>query len=367
MKKTFLGIGAGPIQTGIFVAGAWRGGFDRIVLAEVDPDIVRTVRAAGSITVNTAGQDPATYDRIEIYNPSVPEDAARLEEAAAEAIAVNTALPSPAFYKFAAPYLAPGFARAIAPKYVYASENSTVAASELRKVVGDFPHVHYLDTVIGKMSKVFDASEIEMGSQSPRYTLAPGCAKGHLVEAFNTIYTETAPGIESVGIDGLFPKTDLHPFEEAKLYGHNAAHFVLGERAAWQRLDTMDEAANFPELMGAVRTVLRDECGAALCKKFAGADAFFEPANYARFADELLARMVSPALADSVARVIRDPARKLAWDDRLIGAIRLCHAQGITPTVLLDTAKRIDADWADITRCWPDNTEAAHIKALLNL
>ena len=35
MKKIFLGIGAGPIQTGIYVAGAAKGGFDRIVLADV--------------------------------------------------------------------------------------------------------------------------------------------------------------------------------------------------------------------------------------------------------------------------------------------------------------------------------------------
>lgn len=36
MKKIFLGIGAGPIPTGIYVAGAAKGGFDRIVLADVD-------------------------------------------------------------------------------------------------------------------------------------------------------------------------------------------------------------------------------------------------------------------------------------------------------------------------------------------
>ena len=31
--KTFLGIGLGPIQTGIFVSGASKGNFDRIVVA----------------------------------------------------------------------------------------------------------------------------------------------------------------------------------------------------------------------------------------------------------------------------------------------------------------------------------------------
>lgn len=361
MKKTFLGIGAGPIQTGIFVAGAWRGGFDRIVLAEVDPEIVRTVRAAGSITVNTAGQGSATYDRVEIYNPADAADAAQLEAVAAEALAVNTALPSPGFYRFAAPYLAPGFARSSGAKYVYASENSTEAAPELHKAVGTFPNIFYLDTVIGKMSKAFDA---DGGGMPP---LAPGCPKGHLVESFNTIYTETAPGIETCTIDGLFPKADLDPFEEAKLYGHNAAHFVLGELAAEKGLETMDQAAAFPALMRTVRAALLDECGAALCRKFNGADDFFLPANYARFSDGLLARMVSPALADSVDRVIRDPERKLSWDDRLIGAIRLCLSQDIHPANLLQTARSIKADWQKITAEWPDTPEAARVKDLLHL
>jgi mannitol-1-phosphate/altronate dehydrogenase len=41
--------------------------------------------------------------------------------------------------------------------------------------------------------------------------------------------------------------------------------------------------------------------------------------------------MTNPFLCDSVARVGRDPARKLAWDDRFIGAMRLAMDAGIAP------------------------------------
>ena len=54
MSRIFLGIGAGPIQTGIYVAGAFKGGFDRIVLADVDAALVSAIRQSGTITVNTA-------------------------------------------------------------------------------------------------------------------------------------------------------------------------------------------------------------------------------------------------------------------------------------------------------------------------
>ena len=58
-KKIFLGIGAGPIQTGIFVAGAAAGGFERIVLADVDSALVEALRrreeAAGGQSAGAVG------------------------------------------------------------------------------------------------------------------------------------------------------------------------------------------------------------------------------------------------------------------------------------------------------------------------
>jgi mannitol-1-phosphate 5-dehydrogenase len=41
--------------------------------------------------------------------------------------------------------------------------------------------------------------------------------------------------------------------------------------------------------------------------------------------------MMNPHLRDTVERIIRDPRRKLGWDDRLIGTLRLALRQGITP------------------------------------
>ena len=114
MSRTFLGIGAGPIQTGIFVAGAASSGFDRIVLADVDATLVGAIRAAHSITVITACVDSIRCDRyenIEIYNPSVPADLEILKQAASEAIVLNTALPATRFYASCAPWLNEAFAQ----------------------------------------------------------------------------------------------------------------------------------------------------------------------------------------------------------------------------------------------------------------
>ena len=55
--STFVGVGLGPIQTGIFLAGAAKGGFDRIVIAEVNEELKAAVNNCHSVTVNIAADD----------------------------------------------------------------------------------------------------------------------------------------------------------------------------------------------------------------------------------------------------------------------------------------------------------------------
>ncbi len=328
MAKTFIGIGAGPIQTGIYVAGAADGGFDRIVLAEVEPTLVAALKKHRSITVNTAEAEritTRTYENIEVFNPNDPADLPQLIDIAKDALVFNTALPATKFYKFCAPWMQAAFEKnPDGRRYIYTSENSTTAAADFQTALdAHFPNTYCLDTVIGKMSKVFAAGENDLP------TLTPGFAKGHLVEAFNTIYTSSAPGIEEVGMKNLYAKPDLVPFEEAKLYGHNATHMVMAVLARQKGCRYMSESVKYPEIVDTTLQALLQECGPALCKKFAGKDEYFEMANYAAWAKELVVRMTSPILADAVERVARDLDRKLAWNDRLIGAIRLCQSQGV--------------------------------------
>ncbi len=333
-NRTFLGIGAGPIQTGIFVAGTSKGGFSRIVLADVDPKLVAAIRASKSITVNTAGADSITtdtYKNIEIYNPSIPEELAILKEYASTATVINTALPATKFYSSCAPWLKEAFAKnPQGVRYVYTSENSTTAAAELEALIGkQFPNTYFIDTVIGKMSKIFTTEESKLPP------LAPGYFKGHLVESFCTIYSTSAPEIDDLGIVGLYAKKDLVPFEEAKLYGHNASHFLLGILAYQRGCTYMSDAVKYPEILKICEHALLKECGPALCKKYAGVDEYFTKKEYDKWGKELIRRMTSLELKDSVDRVIRDIDRKLAWNDRCIGAIRLCLSQGVEPKNLM--------------------------------
>ena len=77
----FLGIGLGPIQTGIFLSGASKGKFDRIVIAEVDNKLKDAVNACGgNVSINIAKDNAVyaeTYANVEVYNPLDENDLKR--------------------------------------------------------------------------------------------------------------------------------------------------------------------------------------------------------------------------------------------------------------------------------------------------
>ena len=334
--KVFVGVGLGPIQTGIFMSGACRGNFDRIVIAEVDDKLRNAINSNGGVvTINTAFGDCIKEEvirNVEVYNPNEPEGRAKLVEAAAEACELATALPSVKFFAYCAPWMREGFA--LQPervRFIYTAENNNHAAEELEAALGEkFPNTYCLNTVVGKMSGV--VPEADCASRGVT-KLAPTADRAHLVEAFNKIYISSCPGIESRQVQNLYVKNDLLPFEEAKLYGHNAIHFLLGTLGKTVGCEYMSDLTAHPELVALAREAFIRESGAALCKKYADLDELFTAEGFKAYAEDLLVRMRNPFLQDAIARITRDLPRKLSWEDRVIGTMRLVLSQGETPQV----------------------------------
>ena len=378
--KTFLGIGLGPIQTGIFVSGASKGGFDRIVVAEVDETVKNAVnQGGGKITINIAAPDHVyqeTCCNLELYSPAKPDELEKLIDAAANATEIATALPSVKFFGATASWLKEGFRRnPNGTRYIYTAENDNHAAEKLEKEVGEaFPNTYYLNTVIGKMSDVARGEDVAKRNLVP---LAPGLDRAHLVEEFNWILISTAPGVEKRQVQHLYEKKDLFPFEFAKLYGHNATHFLLGMLGASKGLRTMAELKQHPELVEIGRKAFIEESGVALCRKYAGVDDMFTTEGMRKYAEGLIARMQNPYLSDAIDRVIRDIPRKLSWDDRTVGTMRLALSQGVKPVnfakgALLAARKEFGNDAAAIRKgfaeLWQQDVnsgEAAEVLALI--
>ncbi len=353
-QRTFVGFGFGAIQGGLFLYEAFRSGkFGRLVVAEVVPDVVAAVRRArGCYRVNIATRAGIVVQEVrgvEILNPTVPADAQALVEALAEASEIATALPSVDFYQRGEPTVASRIVEGIRQKaaradlpatIVYTAENNNHAAEILQKLCDEQLDergradarrtVQFLNTVIGKMSGVVTAPE-EIKAEGLAH-LVEGSPRALLVEEFNRILITQIrlPGIQR-GIEVFVEKPDLLPFEEAKLYGHNAVHALIGYLAARKGYRFISEAATDQPLMKLAREAFLNESGAALIAKNQGLDPLFTPAGYQTYADDLLERMTNPYLRDRTERVIRDTRRKLAWDDRLIGTMRLALDAGVTP------------------------------------
>jgi mannitol-1-phosphate 5-dehydrogenase len=336
--STFVGIGSGAIQLGLWAYYAFRRGA-RVVLAEVDAKKVAAIRAnRGRYSVNIAGERGIRTVRVgpvHILNPGVAADRALLVAELKRAADVVTAVPSTRLYSAGvADLLREGLGRRHGRTLVYASENEIGAARLLESTVfpaGGGPRtVRFADTVIERMG----------GPQEDRgrrrrlklADVAPGLGHALLVEEFDSIVVEECGAGFSRLFGGFHRARDIRLFEERKLYGHNAVHFMLGALGALKGYREMGEWARDPDLERLGYGALREETGRWFRRKYGRTgEKTATPAGYEAWVQQLMRRIVNPHLHDAVARVVRDPGRKLGWDDRIVGTMRRALAAGQDP------------------------------------
>ena len=139
------------------------------------------------------------------------------------------------------------------------------------------------------------------------------------MEAFSRILISKInfPQTLQRGIQEFQEKEQLLPFEEAKLYGHNATHALLGYLGSLLSVQNVADLVEVPGLLPFARAAFLEESGAALIRKYTGLDPLFTRSGYMDFTDDLLNRMTNPFLVDKIERVTRDTGRKLGWNDPL--------------------------------------------------
>ena len=347
MNHVFTGFGFGPIQSGLFVNEAFRSGrFSRIVIAEIDQQLIDAVRANnGSYHINIAkpdGIETVKIDGVEILNPNVEQDRQKLLDALSQSTEIVTSLPSVKFFDMgqnsAASLIAIGLKnRQTEATIIYTAENNNHAAELLSEKVrritppASLNNVQFLNTVIGKMSQtVTDLGRIKDSGLTP---IAPGIDRAFLVEEFNKILvTKTNLPHFTVGIEVFIEKENLLPFEEAKLFGHNAIHALLAFLGAYKGYSKMEDLKADKQIMKIARDAFLNESGQALIKKYSNiGDDLFTETGYNHYAQDLLDRITNPYLSDTIERAARDPLRKLSQTDRIFGTMSLALDYGIEP------------------------------------
>jgi mannitol-1-phosphate 5-dehydrogenase len=329
MKK-LVQFGAGNIGRSFIGQLFSRAGYE-VVFVDVDDTVIKALNERLAYTVEIRDEQNETW----VIRNVRGVDARDAEKAAAE-VAEADCLGS-AVGKNALAAIVPVVARGLElrlrrfgprPLDLIICENILDGAGflrgEFRKVLPpDFPLDRLLglvETSIGKMVPIMSAAD---HAKDPLLVYA---------EAYNTlILDERAFRAPIPSVPGLDPKDNMRAYVERKSFIHNLGHAMLAymEGILGRNYTCTWEAVRDAELRGMAKAAMW-ESGRALIGAYP--DEFNEN-NQEEHIENLLKRFGNVYLGDTIYRVGRDVKRKLARDDRLIGAMRFDLARGIEPEV----------------------------------
>lgn len=129
-------------------------------------------------------------------------------------------------------------------------------------------------------------------------------------------------------IRNMVPYEPFDFYVKRKLFVHNMSHATCAYLGDILGMDYIYEAIAVPEVRLLVQNAMQ-ESALGLSQKYGVA--LPELQNHIT---DLLRRFTNAALQDTCQRVGGDPARKLSFDDRLIGAARLAWEKGIVPAYI---------------------------------
>ena len=133
---------------------------------------------------------------------------------------------------------------------------------------------------------------------------------------------------EPPAIDGMKLTVNLDAYAEQKIFTLNTAHAVTGYLGYLKGYEFIHEAIQDPAIRQVVLGAM-DESGSALIQRHN-----LDLKQQAQYVSDTLARFGNAAVPDPVVRVVREPKRKLAANDRLVKPALLALEVGVTPAHL---------------------------------
>ncbi len=315
MTKTAVQFGAGAIGRGFAAQLFHESGYE-VVFVDVNVPVVEALNARREYEISIVGENAETVPITDVRailgtNVEAVAEAIAGAEIACTAVGAN-ALP------YIAPAIAEGLRRRTEPLNVILCENLHDAADVMRKAVAaQLPEAEretvlartgFVQAVVARMVPVpteADKAADILAVRVEAYKLLPIDAKA--------IVGEWSP------IANIEPVDNFEAWVERKLYIHNCLHAVLGYSGASGRHEYGWQALANPSIYQYLFQ-MGFEIAQALVAKH-GMDWQEQHEHVA----DLLHRFQNRELGDTCRRLRRDPLRKLAPDDRFIGAARLCE------------------------------------------
>lgn len=321
-RPLLVQFGAGNIGRSLVGSLFSAAGYD-ILFVDAAREIVQAMRRRRAYRVvikdDLPPGAPATLD-VAPVDALDAGDAEGVADAVARASLIGTAVGAGALPRVLAA-LAPGLQRRATPVSILLCENlHDVAALARTALARHLPagfdltgRVGLVATSIGKMVPIMPR---EARARDPLEVWG---------EAYNTIVADAQAFIGAVPrLPGLDLKANFQAYVERKLYIHNLGHAVCACHGFLHGCRLIADAMAIPAVADATRRAM-EASARALIVRYPGE---FDAANQAAHVDDLLRRFRNRALGDTVFRVGRDLPRKLAPDDRFIGALKLVSATG---------------------------------------
>lgn len=322
-KPTAVQFGAGNIGRG-FIAQLFHESGLQVVFVDVVEFVVAALNERRRYTIHIVGpgaEDVPISDVRAVHG----RDLARIAEELASCQVACTAVGATAL-----PHVAPAIAAGLTlrdkqngePLNILVCENLHEAGSVLRKLVAEHLPEDRRDAILAKTG----FPQAVVSRMVPLQTPDEDEPLDIKVEAYKRLPIDaraivgTLPPIVGVELVDNFPA-----HEARKLFTHNCGHAALGY-LGWEKGYTYGyEALAAADVRPALDAVL-EETGEALIRRYG-----FARDEHREHVADLLRRFGNVALGDTCFRLARDPIRKLAPHDRLVGAARLCEETGIEP------------------------------------
>ncbi len=330
MQEIAVMFGAGNVGRGFLGQLFSESGYE-VVFVDVDEPLVEALNRHRSYTINLVDNESQQEATVAPVRALLPSESAQVGLALAQAGIAATAVGSRAL-PLIAPLVAGGIVRRMdagntRPLNIIICENLKGAAAIFRGMVSEHiperarayfqSSIGFVDTVIGRM---VPPPTPEMRAEDPRLIR---------VEPYKELPVERSAFIGPIPtISGMEPCDNFKAYTARKLYIHNCGHAVLAYLGYLRGLEYGYQALEDP----AIRPLFEQ----ALAELQAGIVARYgvEPEWLEQHRADLTRRFANHALGDTVFRLARDPVRKLAAADRLVGSARLAEQAGMQPTCI---------------------------------
>lgn len=330
MKSISVIFGAGNIGRGFIGQLFSESGYE-VVFVDVDEILINTLNTNNSYKIrlvdNLVNQEVIISPVRALHSNQIKEVSEVLANASIAATAVGSRV-----LPLIAPLVARGISlrstqKEIKPLNIIICENLKNAGALFREQVNNYltdqeklfctNNIGFVDTVIGRM---VPPPTPEMRAEDPGLIL---------VEPYKEL------PVDRKGLVGNLPKIsnllvcdDFPGYTARKLYIHNCGHAVLAYLGYLRKHRFGYQALEDP-MIQPIFTRALDEATLGIVAEYNVQAVWLQD-----HIKDLTYRFANRALGDTVFRLARDPARKLAPQDRLVATARLALKAGIFPKAL---------------------------------